>query len=409
MPPQRTPYQRQKAREAFEKREAKRQQNQGNGSAQGQQNQGHGSAQGQQQGQKSGAGHGNMSRDKNRDLTSVGPSLASKYGIQKRKNDAGMSLVSSLERRTCDGALSVVNTSGGGGPQNRVMALHHRKEKLWGVTDIPEDGRQFVATAQAVLNTRQVALTAEAAQPDRIAEAKRRNQKIEACSSLGKPRRSRGTRTRGDPQSRVTNVDKVAEILCAECGSTTHTLKGCITTISGGIRGCVFCNNMSHATDTCGEFMRLSMGQRVKLLVTDRAGMPPILTEVAWWVWLYKFLTAPHTKGQPIPDAFPWRTDFARDIHEGKRGSMSVQQYQSDLDRSHDFSVLPPDERIQTMDDVFSYFWDAEGRIWPSRLDDLPLSSKFTEEAQSSHQDAARESRSPTPERVAELDQDMDS
>ncbi|KAF5643760.1 uncharacterized protein FTJAE_3059 [Fusarium tjaetaba] len=346
---------------------------------------------GQQQSQQSGAGHGNMGRDKNQDLTSIGPSLASKHGIQKRESDSGMSIVDSMQRRNSNAEIGLVNTSHGRGPQNRMVTGVLTNE-LEARTDEP-DGNQIITTPQAPLDTRQVAKTAEAAPPDRIAEAerriaeaRRRNQRIEAYSSLGKPRRSRGTRTRGDPLPRVTEVDSVAAILCAGCGSNTHTLKGCITTISGDIRGCVFCNNMSHATDACGQFMDLSMGQRVKLLVTDRAGMPPILTEVPWWVWLYKFLTTPHTKGQPIPDAFPWRTEFARDIHDGKRGSKSVQEYQSDLDRSHDIRVLPPDERIQIMDDVFSNFWDVEGRVWPARLNELPsLTEANAETTTSAH------------------------
>ncbi|KAF5533603.1 hypothetical protein FNAPI_12620 [Fusarium napiforme] len=342
---------------------------------------------GQQQSQQSGAGHGNMGRDKNQDLTSIGPSLASKHGIQKRESDSGMSIVDSMQRRNSNAEMGLVNTSHGRGPQNRMVTGVHTNE-LEASIDRP-DGSQIITTPQTVLETRQVALSAEAARQDRIAEAKSRNELIEAYSSAGKPRRSRGTRNRGALQSRVTEVETVAEILCAECGSNTHTLKGCITTMSGDIRGCVFCNNMSHATDTCGQFMDLSMGQRVKLLVTDRAGMPPILTEVPWWVWLYKFLTTPHTKGQPIPDAFPWRTEFARDIHDGKRGSKSVQEYQSDLDRSHDIRVLPPDERIQVMDDVFSHFWQKEGRVWPARLNELPIPTQTNTEGTSSAEGTA--------------------
>ncbi|KAG5821631.1 hypothetical protein H9Q71_000162 [Fusarium xylarioides] len=67
--PKKTPQQKESARKGFERREAKREQNRESGSGQG---------------QRPGAGHGSMSRDKNQDLTIIGPSLASKHGIQKR-------------------------------------------------------------------------------------------------------------------------------------------------------------------------------------------------------------------------------------------------------------------------------------------------------------------------------------
>ncbi|KAF5575883.1 hypothetical protein FPCIR_12934 [Fusarium pseudocircinatum] len=94
----------QEALQGFEKREAKRQQSQGSGSGQDQ--------------QQSGTGHENMSRDKNRNFTSISPSLANKYDIRKRENDSGISTVDSMQRRDWDGEIGLVNTSYGRGPQN---------------------------------------------------------------------------------------------------------------------------------------------------------------------------------------------------------------------------------------------------------------------------------------------------
>ncbi|KAG5795255.1 hypothetical protein H9Q69_005717 [Fusarium xylarioides] len=375
--PEKTPRQKEMARMEFEKREAKRQQNQGSGSGQS-----------QQQNQQSGAGHGNMSQDKNRDLTSIGPSLASKHGIHKRKNDSGISSVNSMERRNWDGEIGLGNTSYDRGPQNRI-ATNTSTDKLETETDRPADGNQIIATPPAVLNTRQAILGAEPARPDYIAEARRLKQKTEACSSLGKPRPSRAIKARGSLQSRVTNVTKVAEVLCAECSSTGHTIKDCITTVTGGIRGCIFCNNLSHVTDNCGQFTRLSLRERVKLLVTDRAGMPPIFTDSAWWVHLYRFLTAPHTKGQPIPERFPWRAKFAREIYTGTGRSKTVKEYQTDFDRIHSVGVLPRDWRMQSMNDVFTNFWDKEGRVWPARLDELPFLTEANTEGTRSGQGTA--------------------
>ncbi|CVL00503.1 uncharacterized protein FMAN_09925 [Fusarium mangiferae] len=222
-------------------------------------------------------------------------------------------------------------------------------------------------------STSQVTFASQAARPDRTAEARRLQLEIESESSLGKPRRSRARKAQGSLESCVVEIPKVAEILCAECGSACHTLKDCITTI--GIRGCVFCNSESHATDNCREFSRLSMGQKVQLLVTDRAGMPPILTDLGWWVWLHKILTAPHTKDQPIPTAFPWTVELSCEVYRGET-QKSITEYQHEVDHSHKVSALPTDARLQTMKDVFSHFWDGEGRVWPARLDSSPASTE---------------------------------
>ncbi|PNP79507.1 hypothetical protein FNYG_07123 [Fusarium nygamai] len=310
--PKKTLRQKELARKGFEEREAKRQQNQGRGSGQV-----------QEQNQQSGAGHGNMSRNKNRNFSGIGPSLPSKHGIRKRENDSGMSIVDSMQRRNWDGEIGLANTSYGRGPQNCIVTSAHTN-KLEARTDRP-DGNQIITTPQAALDTRQVIPTAETARP----------------------------------------------VFCAECGGSTHTMKDCITTVTGGIRGCIFCNNQNHVTDHCRQFTCLNLGERVKLLVTDRAGKPPIFTDTAWWVYLYRFLTVRHTMGQLIPDKFPWTMDFAREVYRGTRGK-SIKEYQSDFDRTQSVGVLPRDWRMQSMNDVFTNFWDKEGKVWPERLDELP-------------------------------------
>ncbi|KAF5644467.1 hypothetical protein F52700_2466 [Fusarium sp. NRRL 52700] len=280
---------------------------------------------------QSGAGHGNMSPDTHTNSITTGPSLASRHGINQ------------------------------------------------------SHGQRLVENSRVMCSTPDVPLPAEAALRDRIAEANSRRIKAEAYSSLRQPRKSRAIKAQGDLQSRITKVAKVAEILCAECGSTSHTLKGCITTISGGIRGCIFCNNKSHSTDSCREFEKIGLEAKVKLLVTDRAGMPPIFTDAAWSIWLHRFLMAPHTEGKPIPKAFPWTVEFARHVYGGK-AEKSVQEYQKDFDRTQRISVLPRDWRIQSMNDVFINFWNGEGNVWPARLDNPTSSTEANPEANTSSQ-----------------------
>ncbi|RBA18455.1 hypothetical protein FPRO05_10750 [Fusarium proliferatum] len=226
-----------------------------------------------------------------------------------------------------------------------------------------------------------VTSASQAARPDRIAEARRLQLEIESESSLGRPCRSRARKAQGSLESFILEIPKVVQVLCAECGSTCHTLKGCITTT--GIRGCVLCNSQSHATDSCDEFLNLGMGQKVKLLVTDRAGMPPIVTDLGWWVWLHKFQTAPHTEGQPIPTTFPWTVEFSCEVYRGKT-QKSIKEYQHEVDHSHKVSALPTDARLQTMKDIFTLFWDREGRAWPARLDSRPASTKDNASSQTS-------------------------
>ncbi|KAF5546393.1 hypothetical protein FMEXI_5654 [Fusarium mexicanum] len=373
---EKTLQQKEMARKGFDRGDAKRQQNQGNFSAQG-----------QKQNRQSGAGHGNMGRDKNQDLTGIGPSLTSKHGIQKCSNDSGMSSFDSMERRNWVGGIGRVNTSYGGGPQYRIVTSTHT-DKPTAKADESAGGTKITAAPQAISNTDDVVVTVEAARRDRIAAARSRRIKAEAYSSLSQPRKSRAMKAQDGLQSRVTKMDKVAEVLCAECGSIAHTLKGCITATSGSVRGCIFCNNTSHSTDSCREFMKLGLAAKVKLLVTDRAGRPPIFTDASWSVWLHRFLNAPHTKGQPIPEAFPWRPEFAREIYNSK-GSKSVQEYQSDFDSAQSIGVLPRDWRMQSMNDVSTNFWEKEGRVWPARLDSLPSVTKANTEAPISGQGTA--------------------
>ncbi|KAF5585766.1 uncharacterized protein FSUBG_12355 [Fusarium subglutinans] len=369
-----TPQQKEMARKGFERRDAKRQQNQGNFSAHG-----------QQQDRQSGAGHRNMGRDKNRDMTSIGPSLTSKHGIQKRSNESGMSSFDPMEHQNWVTGIDRVNTSYDGGPQNRIVTSTHTN-KPTAKADRPADGNEIAATPLTILNTSQVIDTFDADLAS-IAKARQRRIRAEADAFLGQPRKGQTIGAQGDFQNRVTEVTQLAKVLCAECGSNTHTLKGCITTISGSIRGCIFCNSMSHSTDNCGEFNDLDLVSKVKLLVTDRASKPPIFTDTAWSVWLHRFLTATNTKGQPIPETFPWTVNFARHIYGGK-AEKSVQEYQSDFDRAQSIGVLPRDWRMQSMKDVFTNFWEKEGRVWPARLDSLSSVTKASTGATTSGQGA---------------------
>ncbi|KAF5719404.1 hypothetical protein FGLOB1_1185 [Fusarium globosum] len=63
--------------------------------------------------------------------------------------------------------------------------------------------------------------------------------------------------------------------------------------------------------------------------------------------------------------------EFAREVYDGKK-QKSIKEYQHELDHSYMVNTLPTDARLQTMKDVFTLFWDRDGRAWPARLDGRP-------------------------------------
>ncbi|CVL00507.1 uncharacterized protein FMAN_09928 [Fusarium mangiferae] len=150
---------------------------------------------------------------------------------------------------------------------------------------------------------------------------------------------------------------------CANCKGQGHQLADCITTVHGYIKACIFCDNDSHRTDECESFKRLSLAEKVKLLVTDRAGKPAL---ALWWTPLYEFLEAKETQDIPLPTGFPWTAKFAIEVFQGKRGK-PVKTFQTEFDATQDPKALPVDMTVRSLPDVWSYYWFHEGRRFPLR------------------------------------------
>ncbi|KAI7770515.1 hypothetical protein LZL87_002886 [Fusarium oxysporum] len=152
---------------------------------------------------------------------------------------------------------------------------------------------------------------------------------------------------------------------CANCEGQGHLLAGCITS-DGFIKVCFFCEDNSHHTDACDSFKRLSLAEKVKLLVTDRAGKPGLATDRPWWSYLYQFLQAKETEGISPPTAFPWTASFAREVFAGERGK-PVKDIQAEFDSTNDPAMLPVDTTVRSLPDVWSFYWYHEDLPFPRR------------------------------------------
>ncbi|KAF5546391.1 hypothetical protein FMEXI_5652 [Fusarium mexicanum] len=150
---------------------------------------------------------------------------------------------------------------------------------------------------------------------------------------------------------------------CVNCGGKGHQLADCITAVHGYIKACVFCETDSHRTEDCDSFKKLSLADKVKFLVTDRAGKPAL---VQWWTLLYEFLEAKETRDIPPPTSFPWTVKYAVEVFEGKHGN-PVYEIQREFDVTHNAEVLPVDTTVRSLPDVWSYYWFIECRPFPLR------------------------------------------
>ncbi|KAF5644463.1 hypothetical protein F52700_2462 [Fusarium sp. NRRL 52700] len=189
--------------------------------------------------------------------------------------------------------------------------------------------------------------------PDRVTEAKARRIEHEILMSENNSR----------PRMPVISRNPANKKPCANCGGQGHKLADCITTVRGYIKACILCDTDSHRTDDCDTFKELSLAEKVKLLVTDRAGKPGL---AQWSTLLYEFLEAKETRDIPPPTGFPWTVKFALEVFEGKHGK-SVQDIQREFDATHDSKVLPVDTTVRSLPDVWSYYWSIECRPFPLR------------------------------------------
>lgn len=109
------------------------------------------------------------------------------------------------------------------------------------------------------------------------------------------------------------------------------------------------------------------MGEKVKLLISDRASFPPLLTDESWPDLLWRYLKR---EDSVVPIGYPWTEDFAMD--ESCRDSCQVYlRIQEAYDKHGDKGLLGFDEATQDLKAIYETYWKAKNFQWSSRMNGL--------------------------------------
>ncbi|KAM0273477.1 hypothetical protein ACHAPA_001631 [Fusarium lateritium] len=322
-------------------------------------------------GRASGAGHGNLAPDRHRGQSSNAQAHSARHGVNRRRAANRPTPLflneESPEDTTPQGTvLDLVDTSPGGDPEETFF-VKGKGEEFWGLIRRPEDGTRIVELVKEHHGADRVLVRAEPYRPDLIAAAQRSQVPLTVVSSQGTERRFESHQEYVQSKaSQVTTVSGRPNVQCSLCDTPGHTLDKCLASNETGVvKGCIFCNNSSHSTDGCAQFDELSLSGKVKVLVTERAGKPPLATVKSWWDYLLVWYRSGETLHEQPPTAFPWRQEFAARVNRGDLGK-SVKDIQSEFDQ-HGSSVLPVDNKMQTLSDVFYRYWKGEETPVPPR------------------------------------------
>ncbi|PNP79514.1 hypothetical protein FNYG_07130 [Fusarium nygamai] len=340
---------------------------------------------------QSGSGRGNIRPDKHRDSSKYAQTMANRHGIAKDKTNAGDDdhrrvRIKVEEGGVYDGAGDLVDHSSQRQDNMMLLSQTNANQSLYPILDTPAQAAQAMQTAQGVFGVPQMFARFEPVRPNRIADAKLNKLEYDILMSTDNarprmpvssrplvdrtafPQEEKTRRPQGESASTAGTSNRK---LCANCGGDGHLLAHCITAKDGAIRICFFCRDNSHVTDECERFHRLSLTDKVKLLVVDRGNMPALATKKPWWGYLYDLLEADDPES--IPDfatGFPWTVQYALDLFSGKEGK-GIHVHQAVFDYSHDRSVLPKNNTFCGLEDVWDVLWQEEFRVRPRLLDDI--------------------------------------
>ncbi|KAF4990324.1 hypothetical protein FGRMN_8553 [Fusarium graminum] len=121
-----------------------------------------------------------------------------------------------------------------------------------------------------------------------------------------------------------------------------------------------------HTIEQCSKYQSMSMLEKVRTLVDDRANMPPLATLVSWHITLHTWLEEDSSIGQPLPCSFPWSVEFSRRMRRRDKGQVIKDlQAKFDLD-NHDHSVLPEDPSLSSLEAIHENEWKPEGPPFPA-------------------------------------------
>ncbi|KAM0545571.1 hypothetical protein ACHAPJ_011271 [Fusarium lateritium] len=176
----------------------------------------------------------------------------------------------------------------------------------------------------------------------------------------------------------VTEISEEPRQKCVLCGSKGHKLAGHLRASKGEVSGCILCNQMTHWIDNCSQFTAMTMTEKIDLLVTSRANMPAVKTQIPWHELLWHYLQSEEFKseGAKVPNGFPWSKSFGTERTYEDNGK-AIAALQLKYDSAGNKDSLPPCPSTSSLEEVFKFYWQPAGRIWPGRLDDLPRARHF--------------------------------
>ncbi|KAF5663336.1 hypothetical protein FDENT_13164 [Fusarium denticulatum] len=345
---------------------------------------------------QSGSGRSNLKPDKHRDSSKYAQTMADRHGIAKTQKikaedqDDRRVTIKAEEGRVHDSAEDLVDHPRQGQDNTMPPSQANVNQSTYSILETPAQAAQAMQAAQGGVGAPQMFPRPEPVRPNRIADAKRKKLEYDILMSTNnaRPRKHVSSRPLAEritfpqeekpcrPQGENASTAGMSHMkLYANCGGDGHLLAHCITAKDGAIRICFFCRDNNHLTDECERFRRLSLIDKVKLLVVDRGNMPALATKKPWWGYLYDLLDADDPES--IPDfamGFPWTVPYAVSLFSGKVGK-GINVHQATFDYSHDRSVLPKNKTLCGLEDVWDVLWQREFRVRPYRLDEIKRQS----------------------------------
>ncbi|RGP77296.1 hypothetical protein FLONG3_4594 [Fusarium longipes] len=151
------------------------------------------------------------------------------------------------------------------------------------------------------------------------------------------------------------------KVRCVQCHSTEHFLKDCLFASCGYIIGCTLCNTLAHSVDDCQRFIDMSLKDKVRVLVHERAWRPVLKTAKPWWEYLREYAL---TEDATIPLGFPWSCNFTIAKYDEDEG-LYLPRLQRRWDQDHNEIHLVTDPMHKNGKAVALLYW--YGQIWPAQ------------------------------------------
>ncbi|KAF9766903.1 hypothetical protein IL306_000600 [Fusarium sp. DS 682] len=155
--------------------------------------------------------------------------------------------------------------------------------------------------------------------------------------------------------------------LCPACGSMNHRMATCFSKpVKGECYGCPLCDSNDHTGPDCEKLAALPLDEQVKLLITQRADMPPFTSKEGnhWWRLMHKFCMSDEHFDETLIAHAPWTRPYTKQVrHDG----YDILQLQKKFDAGEGY-VMPKDPAVNCMIKIAEKFWDKSNLAWPTNL-----------------------------------------